>query len=111
MLGKDASDLQSNIAINDGVISGTLKYIEDYSSAGFTGEEKSGHFLALKITPTDGATTTVQVIGGLHGAATVDVDGLVVLRIMNTNQSVQFVTTKNGKTATYNYSLAGIILE
>lgn len=110
MLGKNASDLQSNISIENGIISGTLNYIDDYSSAGFTGDEKSGYFLALKATPVDGAVTTVQVIGGLHGAATLDADGLAVLRIINTNQSVQFVTTKNGTSETYNYSLAGLIL-
>lgn len=109
MLGKNASDLQSNISINNGVISGTLNYISDYSSA-FTEDEKSGHFLALKATPEDGAVTTVQVMGGLHGASTLDADGLAVLRIMNTNQYIQYVSTKNGKSVTVNLSLSGVIL-
>ena len=111
LFGKVASDLQSNITINEGVISGTLKYISDYSAAGFTGDEKSGNFLALKFTPVTGATTTVEVLGGLHGASTLDADGLIVCRIMNTNQQIKVVTTKNSQSSTYIYSLAGLVLQ
>ena len=44
--GKTTADLQSNISIsNDNVISGTLNYIDDYSSA-FGPDLDSGHYIA-----------------------------------------------------------------
>lgn len=64
----------------------------------------------MKCTAVNGATITAQVIGGDHGAVTLDEDGLIVCRIKNTNQSIQFVATKNGTSETYNVSLAGVIL-
>lgn len=109
MLGKDASDLQ-DITLSNGVAYGTLKYVEGYTGA-FSGDEADGHYIAFKTTAVSGATITVEVLGGLHGASTLDADGLSVCRIMNTNQVVQFKATKNGTTEVYNVSLAGIILE
>ena len=108
-MGKDASDLQS-IELRDGVAYGTLKYVEGYTDA-FSGDEANGHYIAFKTTAVSGATITVQVLGGVHGASTLDADGLSICRIANTNQVVQFVATKNGTSETYNVSLAGIILE
>lgn len=110
MLGKDASDLQSNIVISDGMISGTLNYIADYSSAGYTGDEQDGHFIALKCTSVSGATITVEVLGGVHGASTLDADGLIICRIANTNQQIKVVTTKNGQSNTQIYALNGLTL-
>lgn len=110
MFGKVASDLQENIEVDSNSIQGTLKYIADYSSAGYTGDEVSGHFLALKITAVAGATITCQVIGGLHGASTLDEDGLVVCRIANTTQSIRIVVTKDTQSVTKNYSLSELQL-
>ena len=87
-----------------------MKYIADYSSAGYTGDEESGNFLALKCTAVDGATITVEVVGGLHGASTLDSDGLVICRIANTYQKIKVVATKSGKTSTKVYSLTGLTL-
>lgn len=109
MLGKVASDLQ-DITLNNGVAYGTLKYVEGYTGA-FSGDEADGHYIALKTTAESGAIITVEVLGGLHGPATLDADGLSICRIMNTSQVIQFKATKNGTTETYNVSLAGIILE
>ena len=108
LFGKVASDLQ-DITIGQGGITGTLNYIADYSSA-FSGDEASGHYLAIKCEATDGAVITGQVIGGVHGAVTLDSDGLLVCRIANNMQSIQIVATKNGKSKTLNYSLSGLNL-
>ena len=110
MLGKDASDLQSDLYIGNGGITGTLNYIADYSSAGYTGDEKSGHFIALKCEATAGATITAEVIGGVHGQVTLDSDGLLVARIANNMQSIQIIATKSGESVVQNYSLTGLNL-
>lgn len=108
LFGKDASDLQ-NIYLGNGGITGTLNYIADYSSA-FGGDLSSGHYIALKCEATAGATITVEIIGGTSGAVTLDSDGLWVGRIANNSQSIQIVATKDGKSVSQNYSLAGINL-
>lgn len=110
MLGKDASDLQENLEVSQNAITGTLKYIADYSSAGYTGDEESGNFLALKCTATSGATITVEVVGGLHGASTLDSDGLVICRIANTDQKIRVVATKAGQSSVKLYTLTGLTL-
>ena len=108
MFGKVASDLQ-DISIAFGGISGTLNYISDYSDA-FSGDEASGHYLAIKCEATDGAVITAEVVGGVHGEVTLDSDGLLVCRIANNLQSIRVTATKNGTSITQNYSLAGLNL-
>ena len=58
--GKKASDLQTNVAVNGGKITGELKYIEGglASSGPLAG---SGHFLALKWSNLDSDTTSLKV--------------------------------------------------
>lgn len=111
LLGYVASDLQENIYVDSNSISGTLKYIADYSSAGYTGDEESGHFLALKITAVSGATITIEVVGGVHGAQTLDSDGLAICRIANTTQKIRIVVTKDTESVTKTYALTDLVLE
>lgn len=110
LLGKSASDLQTNIIVTNNKIKGTLKYIADYTSAGYVGDEASGNYLALKCTSINGATITVEVVGGVHGAQTLDSDGLVICRIANTSQKIKVVASKNGQSTTKTYSLTGLTL-
>lgn len=109
LFGKDASDLQENIVVGSNYIAGTLKYVADYSSA-FIGDEASGHYIVIKCEATEGATITVEVVGGLHGASTLDEDGLIVCRIANINQKIKVVATKNGQSNTQIFSLTGLDL-
>lgn len=106
-------DLQSSVAIENGVISGTLNYVTDYT--GFSGDValQSGNYLALKCTtenPRD--TITVELIGGTVGhPVTLDADRNIVLRITNTEtQSVKVVATDGESTATQQYALSGLTL-
>lgn len=109
MFGKLASDLQTGIVIGNNSISGQLNYIADYSSA-FSGDEASGNYLALKVITPEGTTVTGELINGVHGAVTLDDDGLIVFRIANNNQSVKFVATNNGQSVTKVYSLTNLVL-
>lgn len=68
--------------------------------------------MALKMTATDGATTTVELLGGHSGPVTLDSDMNVVLRIENQfTQRVKVVTTKGDASIEKVYDLNDLILE
>ena len=98
--------------MGDGAITGTLKYVSDYSSA-FSGDEASGNYIALRIHVPElpGATITAQVIGGVHDAVTLDSDGILVARISSTSQKLQFVASSGDlEPVTLTYALTGLTL-
>lgn len=94
--GKDVTDLQSDIEIDGDDVTGTLKYVADYSSA-FSGDLASGNYIALhcSVPDVDGVTITVQVTG--RSASTLDDDGLVVAHISDkSTQTITVVASKEG---------------
>lgn len=104
--GKDVADLQDNVLINDDSISGTLKYVTGYT--GFSGdvEEQSGNYLAFSIVAPNGATNTVQLVGGGASGNVVELsDDYVVARIKSKNTKLILTSTINGLTVTKTYSL------
>lgn len=113
LLGKELSDLQSGVSVaGDGII-GTLKYVTGYT--GFSGDpaEQSGNYLALHIdSAVEGATITVEVIGGDHGPATLDEDRTCIFRIKNNYQKIKITAAKAGTpTVTKTYNLLGLTLQ
>lgn len=112
VLGKDAGDLQEDIAISDGAITGTLKHVTDYT--GFSGDvsEQSGNYIALKVVAVADATITVELVGGTLGhPVTLDADGMIVIRITDTStQSISVVATKGTVSETLSFSIAGLTL-
>lgn len=98
LFGKYVDDLQSDITVGSTGISGTLNYIADYTSAGYTGEEASGNYLAIhaEVPDVDGVTITAEIVGGTHGPVTLDSDGILVARIKSTTQKVKFIASKTG---------------
>lgn len=109
VLGKTASELQSEIRINDmDEIRGKLKYLSSY--AGFDQNAK-GNFIALKFETTAGATTTVELIGGeQQEPATLESNGIWVGQITSKKQKIRVDTTKDGVTNSKIYSLKYITL-
>lgn len=105
LFDKVASDLQSDVSIIKNKVNGTLKYIADYSSAGYTGDEESGNFLVLHFaTEEEGSTITCELINGVHGPTTLDADGLCIFRIANkSTQTIKVVASKEGYTDTVRY--------
>lgn len=104
MLGKSVTDLQTGIEVGTNSISGTLKYIADYSSAGYAGEEASGNYIALHCTSEDADYITVEVVGGVHGEQRLDEDGIIIARIANNSQSIRVKAYKDnavGNVRTY----------
>ena len=95
-------DLQENVEINDGQITGTLKYVSGYT--GFSGdpEEQEGNYLALHFDcsdpDADGATISALLTNGTVGhPVTLDSDGILICRISDkTTQTIEVVASKEG---------------
>ena len=109
LLGLDCTDLQSDIEIGNGEITGTLKYVTGYT--GFSGleEEQSGNYLALYITAGEEGET-IQVQLGSKSPVTLDADGLIICRITDKSmQTIKVVASVDGYTpVSRTYSLAGL---
>lgn len=112
LLGKTADDLQEDVEVANGAITGTLAYVTGYT--GFSGDvaEQSGNYLALKVTAIEGATITVELINGTVGhPVELDEDGMIVVRITNkSTQSVEVVATKDNQSEVRRFSLTGLTL-
>lgn len=113
LLGKELDDLQSGISVEGDGIYGTLKYVTGYT--GFSGDpnEQEGNYLALHIdSAVEGATITVELIGGDHpGAVTLDEDRTIILRIKNTHEKIKITATADDTpTVTKTYNLVGLTL-
>lgn len=104
--------MQENISIGENAITGKLKYVTGYT--GFSGDasEQSGNYLVLHSEADEGASITVEVVGGVHGPVTLDEDGICILRIASTSQSVKITASKTGCTSTVKtYALTDLTLE
>jgi len=88
--GYDCDDLQTDIVVGDDSISGTLKYIEDYSAAGFN--PVNGNFIALKCEANvEDATITFTITN----PSVLDADGIIVGQIAD--KDTQTITVKAEK--------------
>ena len=113
LLGKYVTDLQEDVEIAGGVITGTLHYVTEYT--GFSGDpaEQEGNYLAVVCEASEGDTITAELIGGQHGPVTLDPDGILIARITDpAAQKLRFTATGvDGTTETKEYSLSGLTLE
>lgn len=112
LLGKAASDLQSNIAISaDGKVTGTLKYVTGYT--GFSGleEEQSGNYLAFHYSVPNVTGVTIKV--GKKRPVILDADGIHILRIVPTgSMKITVTATKDGHVPfVKTYDISGLTLE
>lgn len=113
LFGKVVSDLQEDVVVSAEGVSGTLKYIDDYSSAYGPGEN-SGYYLALHCTTpgVEGATITSEVIGGVHGPVTLDEDGIVISRITDKDtQTIEVVAYKDSESDSVTLDLSDLVME
>lgn len=94
LFGFTVDDLQDDVAIEDGEVTGTLKYIADYSSA-FGPDMDSGNYLAIhaSVPGVDDVTITVTV----NQTSTLDDDGICVCYIADkSTQTIKVVASKEG---------------
>lgn len=110
LFGYTVDELQSDVVIGDDAITGTLKYIDDYSTA-FGPNEDSGNYLAIhaSVPDVEGVTITVTVTN----PSVLDADGICVLRIADkSSQTITVVASKEGyNDVTKTYSLSGLTVE
>lgn len=113
LLGKTCADLQDGVKVENGLISGKLKFVDDYTGYSGAPAEQVGHYLALYTTSDDGAVITMTMIGGKNDGRTVTLDdGYTISKIENEFcQKLKFVATKGGKTTTRTFGLTGLWLE
>ena len=113
LFGKTVSDLQENVSIGNGAITGTLKYVTGYTGFSSDTEMQSGNYLVIHAADANADSVTVEVVGGTSGPRTLDSDGIIVLRIANKNtQTVRVISYKDGVSKdTKTYSLTGLTLE
>lgn len=107
--------LQSaDTAITNGVVSGTLEYISNWTDYSPSGDAMaSGNYLALKFTKAANVTkVTVQMIPGNKPALELDEDMNAVFRVADTEQVIE-VKAYNGELLlqTTTLALTGLTLE
>lgn len=113
LFGKVVSDLQEDIVVSAEGVTGTLKYVADYSSAYGPGEN-SGNYIVLHCTTPgfEGSTITAEVVNGVHGPVTLDEDGIVILRIADKDlQTVRIVASKDGESDSVTLDLSNLVME
>ena len=108
----DVADLQTDVEIEDGVISGSLSYVADYSAAGY---EDGGNFLALKVGSSESVSNVVTFTDGDGDSQTATLDEDLNVIIPVTDPETQIVTVTASKegyvTDEIALSLTGLTLE
>lgn len=111
LFGKVAADLQSGVIVGSDAITGTLKFVDDYTGFSSKVEEQSGNYLALhaEVPELEDAIISVKVTNPV----TLDADGDVVLRIRDkSTQTVTVVASADGyDSVTKVFSLSGLNVE
>lgn len=112
LLGLTPDDLQDDVEISDGAISGTLKYVSDYTGFSSDVSEQNGNYLAIKVIAVEDAKITVELINGTLGhPVTLDSDGMIVLKIADVDtQSIEIVATKGNISEKQSLSISGLTL-
>lgn len=103
--------MQSGIIVHDTFIDGTLRHVTDFTGFSSNVEQQSGNFLALKFEHSEGASTTVEILGGTSGPVTLDSDMVWIGRITNTNQRIRVITTLDGVSIQKTFTLNSLELE
>ena len=112
MWGTLVSEMQDNVAVADGKITGTLN---ELTSGALVDTWGAGHFLALKFTDLDPAATSVKVgLDPSQGSGLVEIiddpDKNGAFKITATTQKFKVVTTVGTDTKTQVFDLSELVL-
>ena len=91
-------------------MSGTLKYVADYTGGSSTVSQQSGNYIAFKATcNVEDAVITAKITQ----TSTLDSDGIAVFRVGNKDsQTLTVVASKEGyDSVTKNFALSGLTVE
>lgn len=105
---KSVEDLQERITVEDGKITGVLKYVADFTGFSDKSYEQVGNFLALDVqTNVGSADITVELLGGTAPVCKKDKKGVWVMRVTNPkSQSVRISAIEGRDSKTDIYSLS-----
>ena len=113
VLGKQVSELQENVFVNDNSVQGILNYVTGYTEFDpGTPELQEGHYLALQFEASEGAVVKVQTIGGVNDAriVTLDSDMDMVIYVKSTKEKIRVTVELNGDIITRTISFSGLKL-
>ena len=113
LLGKVVTDLQSNVRVRGSNVTGTLKYVDDYTGFDPSNPDlQVGNYLVLHMTSTvEGATISAKLSGDF---VTLDSDGILILRVTEETKELPLVVKaeKGGYTTTIdNYNISRLTLQ
>ena len=111
LFGKTASDLQSDVIVGESAITGTLKYVDDYTGFSSKVEEQTGNYIVIRASVADTADATISV--KVTNPVVLDSDGIAVLRIADKNSQTITVVASDGEneSVTKVYELSGLTCE
>ena len=112
--GVTVADMQTDVVVSNGAITGTIKYLDEGALVNRWGE---GNFIALKFTNIDPSATSVMVgLEPSYGGGLVEIindpdkDG--GFKITDKDEQVFKVVQSNGTTTkTQTFTLSGLTLE
>lgn len=113
--GTRVSNMQTGIDVEDGFITGTLKFIQGGIAAGVL--EGDGNFMALKFINEDADSVKVGLVPSSTGMGLVELDEdmdcvfKVSGEVDGVQQVLKIVTTKNGIEKTQVFDISGLELE
>lgn len=105
--------MQTDLAINNGVASGTLHYISGWTEFSSKVAEQSGNYIALKVAnvPSE-ATVTYKLKGSSKAPVTLDQDrNIVVICTNKPNAVLQFTVTMGEDSVVREVALSDITFE
>ena len=114
MFGTKVSDIQSDVTVGDGVINGTLKYLEEGAIPEYWG---AGNFLVLKFSNIDENATSVMVgLTPSEGSGLVelidDPDKNGVFKVTDKfNQKITVITSDGTNSVSQYFELDGLVTE
>lgn len=112
LLGKNCEDLQEDIAVANGAITGTLKYVTGYTGFSSKTKEQKGNFIALEITNSSADEIYAGITPSVSGKELVklDPDGIIIIQVNDhENQEIRVEVVKDGVHDGFDLSLADLV--
>ena len=112
LYGKVVSDLQEDVVVSSDGVTGTLKYIADYSSA-FESGENSGNYLAIRCTTPGVEDAEITVTSSDEGTVLFDSEtGIAICRITDKDvQTIEVVAHKDDESDSVELDLSDLTIE
>lgn len=112
LFGKNCEDLQEDIAVANGAITGTLKYVTGYTGFSGKAKEQKGNFIALKVTNSSADEIYAGITPSQSGKELVklDPDGMIVIQVNDHEaQEIRVEVVKDGVHDGFDLSLVDLV--